>query len=301
MRQLNVNFPQKIAAFESAMEKEFPMKTIFYKRMFRGKGFEFDGYRKYVEEDASLIDWKVSMRVKELVIKQYVEERNLKIFFIIDVGDNMIFGSGNQLKNEISAEIAACLSHLVVSSGDKVGFALFGDKVSQLHTFLPGLKHFYCFAENLKNPKNYGGKPNLEKTLNFLFPYIKDSSAVFIISDFLKINEKTLKALKKFGDKYETIGIMVRDPVELDLPDIKREVVVEDIYTGEQTLIDPSLIKHEYRKYALEQKRNVERIFKKTNSSLLTIHTDKEFIFPLVSFLKSRVRTRKYALPGVRR
>jgi len=301
MKQLNVNFPQKIAAFESVMEKEFPTKTSFYKRIFRGRGFEFDGYREYIEEDASLIDWKVSMRVKKLMIKQYVEERDLRIFFIIDVGDNMIFGSGNHLKNEISAEIVACLSHLVISSGDKVGFALFGDKISHIHSFLPGLKQFYVLTKNLKDPRNYGGRPDLEKTLDSLFPHLKNADAVFIISDFLKVNEKNLKILKKFGDKYEVIGIMVRDPIELSLPDIKREVVVEDIYTGEQVLMEPSLIKYEYKKYSLEQKRNVERIFKKTNSSLLSIYTDKDFISPLVQFLKSRIKTRRYVLPGVRR
>ena len=297
MRKLNINFQKNIVKFESAMKKNFLIKTTFYKRIFKGKGLEFDSYRKYMEgDDASLIDWRVSMRVRELLVRQYTEERDLKIFFIIDVGENMLFGSGKYLKNEIAAEIAVCLSHLIIASGDSIGFALCREEVINRNMFSAGIRQFYIFEKNLKNPKIYGGKSNLEKTLRFLIPYLKETSAVFIISDFIKTNEKSLRILKEFISKYETIGIMVRDPVDTKLSDLKKEVVIEDIYTGEQVLINPSLIRHKYEKYALEQKRKVENTFRKTSSDLLNIYTDKDFINPLVEFLKSRVKIRKHLI-----
>lgn len=298
MRKLNVDFLGNISRFESAMRKRFLIKTIFYKRVFRGKGFEFEGYRGYVEsDDASLIDWKATIRSNELLVRQYTEQRDLKIFFIIDVGEGMVFGSGEHLKNEIVSEIAVCLAHLIVVSGDSIGFSLFNEKIVSHKMFSPGIKQFYILEENLKNPSFYRGKSNLKNTLKDLFPLLKNASAVFIISDFIRTDKEDLKVLKEFSMKYETIGIMVRDPVDVKLPDLNREVVIEDSYTGKQLLINPGLIKHEYEKNALEQMKEVENVFKKTNSDLLTIYTDSSFITSLVNFLRLRVKSRRFIVP----
>jgi len=54
-----------------------------YKSVFRGKGLEFEDYRPYSKDydDASAIDWKASIRSQQLLIREYVEERNINIFF----------------------------------------------------------------------------------------------------------------------------------------------------------------------------------------------------------------------------
>ena len=64
-----------------------------YKSVFKGKGSEFDGYRDYsLDDDASLIDWKASVRGNKLFVKQFVEERNINIFFLVDVSESMVLG-----------------------------------------------------------------------------------------------------------------------------------------------------------------------------------------------------------------
>ena len=60
-----INFPKVISEFENAMHK-FPVKKILYKKIFRGKGLEFDSYRVFEPgEDATLIHWKASLRTNE--------------------------------------------------------------------------------------------------------------------------------------------------------------------------------------------------------------------------------------------
>jgi len=298
MGKLNVDFLRNIAKFEAAMKKRFLIKSAFYKKMFRGKGLEFDYHRRYTEgDDASLIDWKVSMRAHDLFIKRYLEERDLKIFFIVDVGDNMVLGSGEHLKNEIAAEITASIAHLAIISGDSVGFELYGENIKKRQMFSSGIKQFYILEKNLKDSKIYGGKSNLGKTLEILMPYLKNVSAVFIISDFINLDEKSSKILKQFSSRYETIGIMVKDPIDVELPNLKREVVIEDISTGRQMLINPGLIRHEYKRHALKQKNEIEILFKKSGADLLTIYTDKDFILPLTEFLKMRIRNKRFVIP----
>ena len=57
-----------------------------YKSVFKGKGLEFAGYREYSpDDDSTMIDWKASSRANEIMVKEMVEERNLNVFFLIDV------------------------------------------------------------------------------------------------------------------------------------------------------------------------------------------------------------------------
>ena len=127
IKRLNVDIPKSVGEFQ-ALSKEFELKAKLYKTLFRGKGLDFDGYRTYApEDDAQNIDWKASKRSNELLVKQYIEERNLKVVFVIDVGENMVTGSTEKLKCEYVAEIVAALAHLIIISGDKIGFILYNE------------------------------------------------------------------------------------------------------------------------------------------------------------------------------
>ena len=296
MNGLNVNFNQTINKFESAMRKKMLIKNIFYKKVFGGRGFEFDSFRSYSygDDDSSLIDWKATLKNGGMpLIRQYIEERDLNVFVLVDIGDNMIFGSGERLKSETAAEIAVALTHLVIIAGDKVGFGLFNDKLSKVRPFSPGLEQFYYFLKNISNIQLYGGKSNLKNALENIKPYLKKSTAVFIISDFINIDDAALNYLKSFVKQRETVGIMVRDNVDTKLSDIKGEIIVEDIYSGERLLINPGLIKDEFEKHALKQKEQIINLFKKSGADMLEITNNQEFIVPLVEFLKRRTKKRK--------
>src|SRR6056297_1611562 len=123
---MNLDIGEKVSELESVMNK-FKIKNILYKLIFRGKGLEFDGYRNYSQgdDDASMIDWKASNRGNNLVVRKYIEERDLKIVSVIDVSENMVFGSTNKLKCEYAAEFAAALAHLIITSNDQIGFIFY--------------------------------------------------------------------------------------------------------------------------------------------------------------------------------
>ena len=178
-----------------------------------------------------------------------------------------------------------------------MGFVLYNDGIVYRRMLLPGIKQFNILAVKLSDSKTYGGISNLKKTLESISPYLGDVSAVFIISDFIRIDKETEEELRKFMRRYETIGIMVRDPIDTVLPDLNREIVIEDVYTGEQLLINPKLIAERYTQNALEQKNKVKWIFKEAGSDLIELYTDKDFVYSLSEFLKSRVKHGKYILP----
>ncbi len=289
-RKLNLDIAGAVSELEMLIQKVLP-KNIMY-RILLGKGLEFDGFREFTQQDdASNIDWKASVRAKEILVRKYIEERDLKFVFIIDVSDNMIFGSTEKLKCEYCAELSAALSHLILGSGDRVGFVLFSDKIVKIRPPELGTKQFEIFANLLSDPLVYGGKSNLSKVLDVLTKTLeRDTSMVFLISDFVKFGEGQQRNLEVLSGLFETIAVIVRDPLDNSLPDINKEVVIQSSETGEKLLINPKVAKRVYEANAFNQLNFVKKTFKDFNIDFLELSTDKPFSVEFASFLKERIK-----------
>ena len=289
-KKLNVDIPGSITEL-GAMLKEFRLKKIIYKRFFRGKGLEFETYRTFSpDDDANLIDWKTSSRAQKLLVKQYKEERNLKVMFIIDVGENMVFGSTDKLKCEFVTEFVAAFSMVMLQDNDRIGFFLFSEDIKHFVDCKAGEKQFQIFMDILSKGSNYGGVTNIDKALDFALDYFDNSiDAVVLVSDFLRVTTKTEKKLSLLANRFETLVIRVRDSLDITLPDMEGEVVLENPVNHEQAIVNPRVAKKTYQEYALKQAKFVEEIFKKSALDYLDLITNKSFVIPLAIFLKKRL------------
>ncbi|MFA5258750.1 MAG: DUF58 domain-containing protein [Candidatus Pacearchaeota archaeon] len=290
---LNVDIPSAAAEFESLINKVYP-KRFFYKLLLRGKGLEFDGYRQFSsDEDSQLIDWKASVRANSLVAKQYIEERDIKTFFLVDVSDNMIFGSQKKLKCEYAAELSAAFARTLLNGGDRVGFILFNHQFIKITLPERGSNTFDIFSNELSNAENYGGycdiKAILEELLDVLNPSI---SFLVLVSDFVQVNATCKELLERIGSVVETIAIIVKDPLDELLPDLNKELIIENPNTGEKLIVNPSLAKKSYEFYTQQQESALKDIFEDSNIDCLKLMTSEDFSPPLVLFLKNRAERR---------
>src|SRR5271154_72047 len=104
-----------------------------YRSNFKGAGVQFSEHRQYVAgDDVRHIDWKVSARSREPLIKKYEEERELTVFLVVDMSASEQFGSTVKLKSEVAAEIAGVLAYAAVQTGDKVGLMLFAGEIEKI-------------------------------------------------------------------------------------------------------------------------------------------------------------------------
>jgi len=287
-RKLNVDVAEKVSELESLMRKVLP-KNIMY-RVLLGKGLEFDGYRNYTpNDDASNIDWKASVRGKQLLTRKYVEERELKFMFLIDISDNMVFGSTEKLKCEYSAEFCSAVAHLILSTGDRFGYALYNDHIIKFGVPSLGTKQFDIFVNQITNPLNYSGISDLDKILNNLIQTMdKSISMVFIVSDFVNISENIRKNLELLSGLFETVAIIIRDPLDNALPDISKEVVIQNPMTGERLLINPKVARNKYQLNSKIQLDSVKKMFQDYNIDFLELSTDRPFSVDFVDFVKNR-------------
>ncbi len=297
-KELNLHIADAITEFEEYM-KSIQLENFMYRLIFRGKGLEFEGFRKYTpDDDSSNIDWKASVKANQLLVKQYIEERDLKIMFLIDVSDGMLFGSTEKLKCEYSAELTAALTHFMLGYGDNIGYVLFSNKLGPQETPKKGRKHFDTLIGEISNVENYGGPPDLKNKLNFFLEFLSPTiDTVFIISDFINIDESSKNALGFLGSKFETMAIIIQDPLDKRMPKVKGEVIIEDPTSGKQLIIDPSLVRKTYEKNAKEHSDMVKKMMRDSTIDYLDLTTDEDFAPKLAEFLKQRVEKRKYVMP----
>ena len=293
-RKLNINIPSAATRFYAMIERIYP-KRLFYKLRLRGKGLEFDGYRAFApDDDAELIDWKASIRANTTLTKQYVEERDVKIMFLIDVSDNMIFGSTKKLKCEFAAELAASMAYVMANDPkDQVGFIFFNDDLVKINLPSSGKRQFEILSYELSDPQNYGGKSDFKSILIKVMERIDASITLFIIiSDFIKMRKDCRKELEDIGGFIETIAIMVKDPLDTTMPDIDKEVVIEDPATGEKLLMNPKVAKEAYEYNARKQEKIVKRMLRESGIDHIKLMTNKQFGPRLALFLKNRAERR---------
>ena len=109
-----------------------------YHSVFKGQGMNFDEVREYQPgDDVRAIDWNVTARMNHPFIKKFVEERELTLMLVVDVSGSGLFGSREQSKRELAAEIASVLAFSAIRNNDKVGLLLFTDEVEK---FIPPRK-----------------------------------------------------------------------------------------------------------------------------------------------------------------
>lgn len=290
-RKINSDIPSRIAELQSIM-KESVLKYKLYRILLRGKGLEFESYRDYTQnDDASSIDWKASMRANKILVKQYKEEKNLKIMFLVDVSDNMVFGSTEKLKCEYASEIMAAFSHLIITTGDKVGSIFFSDKIKSHSKPEGGDRSFHKIVNEITNASLYGGAQNLDMVFKYVLDYLgREIDSLVIISDFISFSKDTKKKLEFIAQKFETVLLSVRDPLDNTLPDFKGEINIQDPRTGQQMLLDPRIAKGFYERYAFEQQEMIRKLCRDNGVDFLEIRTSEPFVPALAEFLKGRVK-----------
>jgi len=280
-----------VSRFEKAIKK-FAVKKKIYRLLFRGKGLEFEAYRKFgPDEDYSAIDWKASMRSNDLLARQYKEERELDIYFLVDVSSSMVFGSKDKLKAEYAAEIVALMSHMSLNSGDRVGMVMYSDKPMKFLPAKNAKNQFFLIKKFLENSSFYGGVFNFKGCLDYSLRFAqKGRSLVFVvISDFIHLRKDFQRSLRVLVGQGETIAFLVRDPLDNEIPKKDVGLILEDPNSARQILIDAKLVSEQYKLGVGRQLKFLRETFKRSGLDLLELNTHEDVVPELVSFLRSRL------------
>lgn len=295
MRRLLIDVTPVIKALELTTKSALGGELLgSYKSRFKGRGLEFEGYKDYTtSDDAQRIDWKASSRANKLLVKEYTEERNLNIFFLIDVSNSMVYTTGRKLKAEYVGELISSLSFLMIKNRDHVGFAMFTDKIVKQQAPKGGTLQYYEIIDSLLNPQNYGGDKDLRKALEFAFEYMKPKSMLILITDFIGLKPDWQELLKNNARRFDIITFMIRDPADLVLPKSQREVLLKDPFSNRRVSLRGEKVRERYAEYVKQQEKNIADFFTGLGISFLRLDTSKPFVEDVISLFKERKAGRK--------
>ena len=261
-----------------------------YESAFKGRGMEFDEVREYQHGDeVRTIDWNVTAKMGHPFVKKFVEERELIMILLVDVSGSTEFGTYQQKKSDIIAEISALLAFAAIKNNDKVGLICFTD---QVELFIPprkGKKHVLRLIRDILycDPKRV--TTDLGEALSFLERIQKRKSVVFLISDFR--DDDYEKPLQRINPRQDLIAIVVADRRETEFPDVGL-IELEDTETGEIILFDSSSTKtrRHFQKKNLDEINKRKKIFLKNKIDNIEIYADQPYTQSLIHFFQYRHR-----------
>ncbi len=261
-----------------------------YHSAFKGRGMSFSEVREYqFGDDIRAIDWNVTARLNTPYIKVFEEERELTVMLIVDVSRSSFFGTVNQMKNHLIAEISAVLAFSASNNNDKVGLVMFSGEVNKYIPPKKGRSHILRIIRELLDADSLQTtSTDIGEALRFFNNVMKKKSISFLISDFM--DEHAYKeALNIAAKRHDLVGVHISDPRERTLPNVGL-LHATDAETGKKIWINTGSkkVRQDYEKQFTANLDQCVDIFKRSGSDLMQISTDQKYIKALMSFFKRR-------------
>lgn len=97
------------------------------RRQRRGEGQDFRQLREYrLGDPMKQIDWKASSRYRKLISREYQDERDQQVLFLVDCSRRMRHMEGGQAHLDQALNAMLLVAYIASKQGDAVGFLSFG-------------------------------------------------------------------------------------------------------------------------------------------------------------------------------
>ena len=295
-----------------------------YRSLFRGSGLDFTDLREYVPgDDPRHIEWNVTARLDEPWVREYVEDRELTAWLVLDHSASMAFGPVDRQKHLVLAEVATTLAHVLTRGGNRVGAVLLDQGVERVIPPGSGRNQVLRIAGALLDKRassSEGEVPqgsswrerrrerrrgrgrgatqpyavtDLGPALDHVARLAQRRSLVIVVSDFIA-QPGWDSPLGRLARRHDVVALQVTDPREVELPDAG-SIWVEDVETGEQIFVDTSDPAFRARLRAVAEARQDELVSlaARAGVDLHRVGTDEDLVLALVRVSTLRRRRRR--------
>jgi uncharacterized protein (DUF58 family) len=287
-----------------------------YHSVFKGQGMNFEEVREYQPGDeVRAIDWNVTARMNHPFVKKFVEERELTLMLVVDLSGSGLFGSHEQSKRELAAEIASVLAFSAIRNNDKVGLILFTDEVEKFIPPRKGRSHVLRVIREVLffEPERRG--TDLNGALEFLMRVTPHRAIAVVISDFIgspaqtggsrrrklrpqimlleSLAQASFAMLRQANRRHDVVAVQIADRYELELPSLGR-LILNDAETDEVVEVNTG---DERKRAAFAQRQarsqsDLARLFRSAGIDAIQLRTDQPYAAALGRFFETRERRR---------
>lgn len=266
-----------------------------YHTLFYGTGLDFADLREYqAQDDIRHIDWNVTARMDSPYVRQYVEERDITAWFLLDLSLSMGFGAEARPKERVLVDFVGTMARLLTRSGNRVGAILYTNRVAQTIPPRSGRNQVLRLLRALLQPpeRPLGAATDLGVLLTAALNGLKRRSLVFVVSDFMSEPgwERPLTLLNR---RHELIAVRLWDTNEMELPDAGL-IVVEDAETGEQLLVDTSNpeFRHRFQQVVQQRETSLKEMTRRAGVDLYGLSTEEDLVGAIVRMAALRKKRR---------
>jgi uncharacterized protein (DUF58 family) len=217
---------------------------------FHGFNIEFASYRDYTPgDDLRRLDWRVFARTERHYIKQYEEESNVRVTFVMDASASMKYkGAGAALsKFDYASTLVVALSMLLTRQQDPVGLVLFDEAAT---TVLPpyATQAQVAVIAGLLERVTPQRKTELGGLLRSVTGQLRRRSLLIIVSDLFTDLDAVYDGLNRLRfHGHELLVMQVLDRDELTLP-FDGPTIFRDIEGTEELFAEPWAFRRSYAK-----------------------------------------------------
>jgi uncharacterized protein (DUF58 family) len=282
-----------------------------YRSLFHGHGFDLAEVREYqAEDDVRYMDWNVTARMGEPYVRQYIEDREITAWLLLDLSPSVDFGTANSRKSDLVIDFAGVISRLLTRHGNKVGAILFSNAVDEVLPPRGGQVQTLRLLHHLvREDRDTGQRPSARRTspaasaagqrtdlrdiLERAGQTLRRRSLIFVVSDFIS-DDGWDAPLGRLAQRHEVLAVWLSDPREEDIPEIG-PLVLEDAETGQQVYVDtrdPGF-QRRFRELVAERRQRIERTFARNGIDAMRLTTDGSLVQEMARFVHLRRETRR--------
>ncbi len=230
-----------------------------------GSGMEFADHRDYEPgDDPKNLDWSLFARTERLQLRQYEEEEDLSVWFLIDRSASMAMApEGNVHLLDRGLQVAAALSYIALSNLDRVAVVPFGETSSPPMRPLRGRQQFFRILRTLSAIQP-AGKTALRQSIEAFTRHQPRRGLAVLISDFYDPTGlgDSLRDLSVRG--FEPMVLHLTDRTLLDA-DVQGDLSLVDIETGEvrEIVLTPAMMiryRHAFEQFSEEIERAARQV-----------------------------------------
>jgi uncharacterized protein (DUF58 family) len=291
-----------------------------YRTLMRGGGMDLADLREYqAHDDVRHIDWNVTARLQQPYVRQFVEDRDMTAWFLLDLSGSVDFGSADVTKLAVSTGFVATLARVITRHGNRVGALLYGTEVDTVLPPRASRLHVLELMQRMRRPRVQpaagkngrrggaqkrrpaadaaAGATALADLLLAAEGTMKRRSLVFVVSDFIS-QPGWAEALARLARRHDVVAVRLWDPMEMALPDVGL-VTIEDAETGEQLFVDAAdpAFRARYAAVAEEQEEALLQGLAGAGADVIELATDDDLLDALLRFCDLRRQRARLKAP----
>ncbi len=293
-----------------------------YQSLFRGNGIDFTDLREYEPgDDLRHIEWNVTARLDTPYVREFVEDREVTAWLLLDHSGSMDFGPAGRQKDLVLTEVATIVARILTRGGSRVGVVVYDAGVTKVIPPASGRNQVLRIAKTLLDQraadaaarerqaqarsrgwlrrrresaaKSAGSGTQLATLFTTAEGLARRRSVMVVVSDFFSPDDWE-RPLGMLARRHDVVALWVTDPRETELPEVGG-IYVEDAETGEQIFVDTTdpAFRARLQAAAADHRTRLEERARKARVDLHEVGTDEDLVRALVRVSELRRRRRR--------